>query len=162
MPYSSVIAAVMAKYGALNASNFPGDVLPPIFLDEAPQQTGASAQQRPPYTIIRDGGGEDQWDTEVNAVTPGTFTLEVYYSSADAVGDCDTAMNAILWNGANPNQIQGIGFMTLDLTPPLYGMGYAVVPTTDQHNYAGLDYAGQRTYKLAHDFRATYQTRGTG
>lgn len=162
MASGSVIAAVMTKYGTLSAANFPNSTLPPIWLDEAPQEGTTGAQQRPPYVIIRDGGGEDQWDTEVNAVTPGTFTLEVYYSGTNALANCDTAMNAILWNGANPNLVQGIGFMTLDLTPPLYGLAYAVLPTTDQHSYAGIDYAGQRTYKLAHDFRATYQTRGTG
>lgn len=162
MSYPTVIAGVMGKYGTLLAANFPSSSRPPIYLGEATQQTAAQAQLRPPYVIIRDAGGKDAWDFESNCMTSGGFSLEVYYSSDDAVADCGTAMNAILYNGSNPNQDAGIAFMTLDLTPPLYATARGVTPTTDQYEYVGLDYQGKRTYRYTQDFEAVVETRGTG
>ena len=162
MSYPTVISGVMGKYGTLLTANFPSSSRPPIYLGEATQQTSASAQLRPPYVVIRDGSGKDEWDYESNCTTRCGFSLEVFYSSDDAVADCGTAMNAILYNGSIPNLDQGIAFMTLDLTAPLYGMARAVTPTTDQYDYVGLDYQGKRTYRYTQDFDALVETRGTG
>lgn len=165
MAESSVLAAVMAKYGTLSAAGFPGSEVPSIWLDEAPQEGSTGSQLKPPYVIIRDGGGRDEWDFETNAITPGSFSLDVYYAddgTSSGVTLCDQAMAAIFWNNVAPNLRSGIAFMTCDLVAPLYGMDGAVIPTTDQHSYAGLNFQGKRVYKYTHDFDVTYQTRGTG
>ncbi len=51
MASGSVIGAVIAKYTALNAANFPDGSKPDIWLDEAPQEEGSGAQQRVPYVL---------------------------------------------------------------------------------------------------------------
>ena len=163
MPYQSIIGAVVAKYGTLTAANFPNATRPPIWLDEAPQEGPTAAQQRLPYVIIKDGGGTDQWDMEVNAVTPGTISLEIYYADgSDPLGDCDAALKAILWNGLNPNQVAGIAFMTPDLAAPQYGMARSVMPTRSKREYAGVNLEDKRVYKVTQEFDVISNTRGTG
>lgn len=157
MAADSYIKAVEDLIAGLTPTLFPGNVVPPIWFDEAPQQTGAGAQQHTPYIILRDGGGTAQWDEAVNAYTPSTFTLEVYDRS---LGVCDSIMKAILWNGQNPNLKLGLAFATLSLNAPLYSI--VVMPTTDQHSYAGVDYQGQRVHKYAQSFDVTVGLRGTG
>lgn len=165
MPSDSVIAAVIAKYKALTAANFPNITLPPIWLDEAPQEDLIGNQLRPPYTIIKDDGGKPKWtfgtlpgDPGQNAIIAGEFALEVYYVS---LADCDTAMNAILWNGALPNLRLGLAFCTLSLNSPLKSM--SVVPTSDQRKYAGfLDYLGNRVHFARQEFRTQVALAGQG
>lgn len=159
MASGSTIAAVIAKYETLTAGNFPSSSRPPIWLDEAPQSGTAGAQQRPPFVIIEDLGGRYDWTTESEGVENGSFKLTTYYNS---LADADMAMSAILWNGAAPNSRQGIAFMTLDLTAPLYGMTAAVTPTTNQRRYAGLDHAKNPVHAVEQVFEASQQTRGTG
>lgn len=160
MVADSVIKAVENLIAGLNPVNFPGGVLPPVFFDEAPQEGATGAQQRPPYVIISDKGSTSQWDMETNAIDiPSSFSLEVY---AVSLGDCDLIMKAIMWNGANPNQRLGLAFATLDLNPPLYAMPGGVIPTTDQHNYAGLNYQAKRVHKYVQNFQVQSYLRGTG
>jgi hypothetical protein len=162
-----VIAAIVAKYETLTATLFPGGLStsrPPIWLDEAPQEGATGSQQRVPYTIIEDLGGTSKWTFGTDSGTPGqnailngAFALEVYYVS---LGDCDTAMGAILWNGLKPNARNGLAFATLTLTTPYQWM--SAVPTTDQHSYAGFDYLDQRVHKLRQKFKTQVALVGEG
>ena len=164
MASGTVIAAVIAKYGTLSAANFPDASRPSIWLDEAPQQDGAGAQLKTPYTIIRDESNDPEWTFGTNG-TPGQnalldegFRLEVYYTS---LANCNAAMAAILWNGAIPNARAGLAFATLTLDSPLKGL--SVVPTKSRSEYAGfLDYQGKRVYKVWQQFKAPTALAGEG
>lgn len=160
MPYGSVIANVIAKYGTLTASNFPDSSRPDIWLDEAPQEDGSGAQEKVPYAIIEDHGGDPKWtfpggtQNGQNAIVTGGFTISVWYPSTelrDGLGDADQAIAAILWNGAVPAANSGIAFMTLDLASPLKGM--SVVPSKDQRKYAGFSFQGKPVYTVRQEFK---------
>lgn len=165
MAAGSIIAGSIDLYNTLTASNFPGSTRPPIWLDEAPQQTGTGTQQRLPYVIIEDHGGNPKWTFTSsvattygqNAIVYDEFSITAYAAS---LGDCDTIMAAILWNGSTPNARAGLAFAVLSLSSPLRGM--TVIPGQTQANYAGLNYQGQRAYKIRQDFRAEASLSGTG
>lgn len=161
MPADSVIKAVENLIAGLTAANFPALAVPPVWLDEAPQQGTTGSQQHPPYIIISDANATDPgWDLETNAVTPGQFTLTAYSRS---LGDADAIMKAVLWNGVAPNLRAGLAFATLSLNPPLYAMSGAVTPTKNRSKYAGfLDYEGKRVHQVEQDFEYEVQLRGTG
>lgn len=151
MASGSVIAAVVAKYETLTAANFPGASRPSIWLDEAPQEDGSGGQLRPPWVIVRDGGGVPRWDTGQNARVVSKFTLEVY---ANTLADADTIMAAILWNGSAPSVKAGLAFATLILAAPSYAEASAVYPRGDRRSLAGLDFQAARMHKVAQDFEA--------
>jgi len=168
VPYGSVIAAVMAKYAGLNASLFADGVIPPIYLDEAPQEGGAAAQLRPPYTILVDESGDPEWTFVNGPQTTGQdgildegFSIEVYYSGAsNALANCDAAIAAILWNGSVPNSRAGLAFCTLDLSSPLRSM--SVIPKKSRSKWQGLDYRELPTYSVKQWFKAPTQLVGAG
>lgn len=151
MPAGSVIAAVIDLYGTLDAANFPNGIRPPIWLDQAPQEAVDGSQSRPPYVIVRDGGGTEQWDTGTNSVAFESFTIEVYYN---LLSDCDAGLTAILFNGAPPVQHAGLAFASLSLASPNQNLSRTVRPKRSQRSYAGLDFQQQRVHKVAQDFSA--------
>lgn len=165
MAAGSIIAGCIDVYNNLTAANFPGATRPPIWLDEAPQETSAGAQQRLPYVIIEDRGGVPKWTFTSsvattygqNAIVTDDFTITAY---ATSLADCNTIMDAILWNGSLPNSRAGLAFAVLSLNSPLKGL--TVIPEQQQANYAGFNYQGQRAYKLRQDFRAEASLSGTG
>jgi hypothetical protein len=167
VPYGSVIIAVMNKYRSLTASLFYGSSIPPIYLDQAPQENPGAVQLRPPYTIIEDTSGEPEWTFVNGPQTSGQdgilyedFSLEVFYSGNDALANATAAMNAILWNGSVPNSRQGLGFCTLDLASPLRSM--MVIPKRSLSKYHGLDWQEKRVYSVKQWFKAPTQLVGAG
>lgn len=168
MSYGSVIAAVMAKYDTLTPTLFPDHVLPPIYLDEAPQEGTTAQQLRPPYVILVDESGKPEWTFKQGAASVGqdgildeSFSLEVFYSGqTNALANCDAAVNAILWNGAVPNSRAGLAFCQLDLASPLRSM--MVIPGKSLSKYQGLDYRGAPAYSVKQWFKAPTQLVGAG
>lgn len=160
----------MAKYLTLTATNFPDDVRPPIWLDDAPQQTNPANQQRLPYTIIEDGGDKPEWTfvngaavTGQDGILTGDITITVYYASSatrSGISYGDEAMAAILWNGGVPNSRLGIAFMTMDLATPLRSM--AVIPGSGQRKYAGFSYEGKPVYTVSQKFKTKIELVGAG
>lgn len=167
MPYGSVLAAIMAKYESLNAANFAGGVIPPIYLDEVPQENGAASQLRTPYVILVDESGDPEWTfvngpqtTGQDAILDEGFSLEVFYAGTNPLANCDAAINAILWNGAVPNTRAGLAFCTLDLASPLRSM--SVIPKKSLSRWQGLDYQERPTYSVKQWFKAPTQLVGAG
>lgn len=152
---ASPISAVLSLYDSLTAANFPSGSRPSIYLDEAPLYDGG--QTRVPFVILRDDGQTPTWSFEADGVYAGGFTLSVYYRT---LADCDTALNAILWNGSNPNVKAGLAFATLTITAPTYHQ--RVMPGKIQRAFAGLDYQGQRVHRATCEFDLMYTIRGTG
>lgn len=164
--YGSYIRAAQAVYDGLTAANFPGGSLPPgPYLDEAPVTGSGGDRLPPPYVVIRDLGSEAQWTFTSrspagpgqNALVVGGFVLEAY---ALTLGDCDSIMAAVLWNGQAPNSRAGLAFAALSLTAPLRGL--SVVPTKDQRAYAGYDRAGARVHVAKQWFKVTTSISGDG
>jgi len=167
MPYGSAIAACMAKYDTLSAANFPGASRPPIFLDEAPQEGSTGQQQRTAYVILEDISGDPEWTFVQGPATTGqdgiideSFTLQVFYAGTNALANCDTAMNAILWNGSVPNTRAGLAFCQLDLASPLRSM--MVIPKKSLSKYEGLDYLDRPVYSVRQWFKVMTQLVGAG
>lgn len=171
-PYSSYITAVQGIYAGLNPVIFPGGVLPYIALDEI-ETTGADAgRQSPPYVLMFDDGSTYRWtlssrptaptppDTPGNNATiKGGFRLEAY---AFDLGDADTIIAAILWNGQAPNKRAGVGFATLSLILPQKGVAACVVPTRTHRGYEGLQYNNQRVHVSKQWFDITTAISGDG
>lgn len=165
MASGSIISAVEAFIPTLTAANFPNSIIPPIWLDEAPQEGPTGSQLRAPYLIIKDDGGKPKWTFGTNGGTPGQnaisegrFTLEAYYLS---LADCDQAMNAILWNGATPNDRLGLAFATLALESPYKCL--AIKPELDQRRYSGFqDLNGKRVHMARQDFSTQVAIGGSG
>jgi hypothetical protein len=94
MPDSSVIAACMTRYDSLSAAAF-GGTRPPIFFDEAPQ-TYNSAQLRPPFVVLKDGGLVPSFEFEWGAMEASALSFEVY---AETLASVDTCVEAIKYGG---------------------------------------------------------------
>ena len=169
MPSTGYITAVQAAYDALTGSNFPGGSRwPGPYLDEAPTTDGAGSQVRPPYVVLRDLGATPEWTFTANAGsgTPGQHALVVAEFVIEAhaltLGDCDTAMAAILWNGAVPNNRAGVAFATFTLTTPLKGVS-GPVPGKSQRGYAGkTDRTGARVHYAKQWFKVKTAISGDG
>jgi hypothetical protein len=167
--YSSYITAVQGVYDGLTGSNFPGGSRwSGPYLDEAPA-TASAAQLRPPYVVLRDLGADAKWTFTgdagkatpgQNALVIGQFVVEAY---ALSLGDCDTAMAAILWNGQVPNNRAGLAFASFTLATPLKGIAGAVVPTKAQRSYAGqADRTGVRVHITKQWFTVKTAISGDG
>lgn len=152
MPTTSAIYAVMLKYDALTAANFPSASRPTIYLDEAPLYDGG--QKHPPYTILRDNGQTPtQLDFERTSLEECDFTIEVYYTSLADVG---TAINAIRLNGGTPGQGLGFDYGSLpDLTTPR--SSYKIERGTIRHRLSGYGLDGKPIYVGSIDYRITIQ-----
>lgn len=157
MAATSAVAAILNKFDGLTATNFPGAARPDIYLGEAPMYDGG--QLRTPMVVLRDKGQVPTWDMEVNAIIEGDFDIEIYYRS---LADCDTALDAILWNGSSPNQKSGLAFCTLTVSPPLYTENQALLPGKVVREFVGLDYEGQRVHRVVQTFSLVTYLRGTG
>jgi hypothetical protein len=166
--YSSYITAVQGVYAGLTASFFPNSTRTPgPFLDEAPV-TGATAERlSPPYVLIFDMGSDAQWTFTSatsgapgqNGIVIGSFRLEAYDYS---LGDCDTIIRTILWNGQRPNFRAGLAFATLNLTSPEKGIAGCVIPTRNQRNYAGFQLNNQRVHCTKQWFTIKTAVSGDG
>lgn len=151
MATGSVIAAVMSKFDALTAANFPGASRPSIYLDEAPQVDGT--QVRPPYVVLRDRGTTPaEADFERHTLEVTEFTLEIYYA---ALADCDTAAQAVKLNGGTRAQAQGFDYGTLSDLSLLSRSTHSVVRTAERRRFAGVSLSGARTHAVELDYRVT-------
>ena len=105
MSTTSITQAVIDKYEALTASNFPGSSRPRIDFGSAAQVV-SGVQLRPPYVTLKDEGREVKvLDFEGNKLVTTQFSLEVYAATA---ADVDTVVTAIRLNGGTV--AQGLGF----------------------------------------------------
>ena len=166
MPYTTDVAAIIAKYDTLTAANFPNATRPPLWLDEAPAEGTTGATQRIPYAIIDDDGTEYEWTFGTtgmpaspgeNAILRGRVTITVYY---DSLANASQAMDAILWNGSLPNARAGIAFMTMDLSSPYRSM--TVKPEKSENKYAGFSYQAKPVYRVSTTFRTLIGLYGAG
>lgn len=116
MPTTNVTAAVISRYEALTASNFPSSTRPRIDFGDA-AQVASGTQIRPPYVVLRDEGRDVKvLDFERNNLTTVKFAFEVYAASLD---DVNTTVAAIRWNGGTVGAGSGFDHGTLsDLTSP--------------------------------------------
>jgi hypothetical protein len=150
---TSVIAAVLTKFNALTAANFPGSARPPIYLDAAPLTDSAGAQERAGdgYVVLRDLGTEPQLEFERTTLEVGEFDLEVYYRS---LADVDTAVAAIKRNGGAVGAGSGFDYGTLsDLVSPR--STHEVRRVREQREFAGLDQTGARVHRCVLRYRVT-------
>lgn len=154
MPTTSVIQAVITKYGTLTAANFPSSTRPPIYLDEAPAVDSSGVQERPGYVVLRDLGlvpnylGFERHTAEVNE-----FEMEVIYES---LADIDTAVSAIKLNGGTRDQAQGFDLGTLsDLVSPR--STHQVLRTREVRRFVGVSLAGARVHSCTLSYRVTVQ-----
>lgn len=146
---SSIIAAVMAKWDALDAANFPSGSRPAIYLDEAVQADGT--QVRPPYAILRDKGlVPEQLGFERQTLEVNEFELEIYYAS---LADCDTAAEAVKLDGGTRAQGNGFDFGTVTLAPPR--SSFQILRTRETRRFAGLNLSNVRTYVVTLEYKVT-------
>jgi hypothetical protein len=167
--YSSYITAVQGVYDGLTAALFPGAARPAgPFLGEAPQTTAAGARQGLPYVVLVDEGSAPKWTFTgnaglatpgQNAVVVGTFRIEAY---ALSLGDCDSIVKVVLWNGSVPNSRAGLAFASFTLDTPQKGVAGAVVPTRTQRDYAGRDLNGAPVHVTKQWFTVTTAISGDG
>lgn len=151
MAAKSAIVAVENFYATLDPANFPDGILPPIFLDDVPEETspgtGESGEIRPPYVVLKDGGEDPTWFSgTAKGVFHSTMTMEVWYQK---LSDADDAWYAILWNGQTPVSKLGLAFAELDWSPPYTSGPVAIFPDTVFRRYGGIDKDNQRTHYIS-------------
>ena len=120
MPTQSIIDAVLTKFDALTAANFPNSTRPTIYFDRAPLVKSDGSQLHVTsegYVVLKDQGQRVVsfgFERQTNEVA--SFVFEVYYPD---LGDVDTAVLAIKRNGGTAAQGNGFDFGTLsDLASP--------------------------------------------
>lgn len=151
MAATNVLKAVLDKWAALTAANFPSSTVPPIALDDMPVTTSAGAQQYPPYAILRDGGMGILFDLERNAIESTDLTIEVY----GALADCAQCVEAAKYNGGTIAAGSGLDFADLTFESGTGArVSFSLVRTREQWSYSGLSKAGQRIYKAELGYRA--------
>lgn len=149
MATTSVISAVITKYNALTAANFPSSTVPPIYLDQAPLTDSAGAQERPPYVILRDNGQVPTGEFERTTFEACDFVMEVYYES---LADVDSAVLAIKRNGGAVGSGSGFDFGTLsDLTSPR--STHEIRRTRERRALAAQDLTGKRIHVCYLEYR---------
>lgn len=143
MPTTSITAAVITKFEALTAANFPSSTVPRIDFGRAAQVV-ASVALVPPYVRLLDAGRTvQQLDFERNALVTVRFVFEVIAVSA---ADVDTIVTAIRLNGGTVGQGLGFDYGTLsDLSSPK--STYRIVPVSEPRYLADvLDKDGARVH----------------
>ena len=110
MATTSITQAVITKYEALTATNFPSATRPRIDFGEAPQTVSGSSLV-PPYVTLQDLGRERKpADFEGNTFVTTRFAFEVW---ANTLEDVDTIVAAIQRNGGTAGQGLGFDYGTL-------------------------------------------------
>lgn len=161
MPTTSVIKAVMTKYAALTAANFPGASRPPMYLDEAPRTDSGGSQEYPPYVVLRDGGLEPTYaGFERHTLEVNGFTLEIYYpddgTTSGGLAAIDIAAAAIKLNGGTRDQANGFDLGTLsDLTSPR--STHQVLRVRETRRLSGYGRDGKPVYVGTLEYRVTIQ-----
>lgn len=141
MPSTSVVAVVQDFYNTLTASNFPNSSRPKIYFDDAPV-VDSGAQVYPPYVALEDTTGRmPQYQSDYGGWEDGEIALKVY---APQLGDVDAIVQAIKYNGGNPEDRSGLDFATLSLGSPLYSI--SVVRVLERRSFAGYGKEGPRVH----------------
>lgn len=151
MGAKSAIVAVENFYNTLDPTNFPNGTLPPIFLDDAPEETTPSTTEagevRTPYVILKDGGEDPEWFSgTAKGVFHSTMTMEIWY---DRLSDADDAWYAILWNGQPPISKLGLAFAELVWDSPYVSGPVAIFPDMVFRRYGGMNKDNQRTHYIS-------------
>ena len=151
MPTTSVISAVMSKWNALTAANFPGSAVPALYLDEAPPVASGS-QERTPYAVLRDKGQAPVYaEFERTTLEVCEFEIEVFYTS---MADMDTAVAAVKLNGGTRDQAQGFDFGDLsDLSSPR--STHQILRTRETRRFSGVNLSGARIHSCTLEYRVT-------
>lgn len=144
---ASVVSAVIDKFNALTAANFPGASRPPIYLDDAPPTDGSGDQKRVPYAVLTDGGVTPGLVFDSGPITEsGSFTLTLYYGGATPLAHADAAAEAVKYNGGT---LQArAGFDLGSLTLPAGYTKLALIRTGERRFYAGVGRAGERVHAV--------------
>lgn len=152
MPTTSITQAVITKYEALTAANFPSSTVCRIDFGESPQLS-AGLQLRPPYVVLQDAAREVKpLDFERNTLVTTKFAFEVY---AATLADVDSIVSAIRLNGGTVGQGLGFDYGTLsDLSSPK--STHQILPTAEPRQLAPrLDKDGQRIHGARLEYRVT-------
>lgn len=100
---ASVLDSLMTKYDALTASAFPDSTVPPLYQNRAPQ-ISSGLQLRPPYVVFELIGQEDLLTFEADGIEDYRLIITAY---ATDQGDADQIIDAIRFNGQDPDQYAG-------------------------------------------------------
>ncbi len=139
---ASILSAVLSKYDALDATQFPGGVRPPIYLELAPDVVDG-LQIRPPYIVVNIGPGEELLTFESDEIETSQLTMIPYDIS---VGSIDTTLNAIRFNGRPASENAGFDNGTL---PDLTGgtlLSMLLTRTPGGRSYSGMSRTGERVH----------------
>jgi hypothetical protein len=149
MADNSAVAACRTKYLALTAANFPSSTRPNVYFDEVPAKDGGGNAQRPPFVVIKDNGTTPSYEFERSARETTEIDFEVY---AAELGDVDTIVNAIRYNGGSVSAGSGFDFGTFSgLASGL--TTHEIKRVREQRFQAGFGVSGQ----LIHGCRLSYR-----
>lgn len=151
MATTSITSAVISKYEALTAANFPSSSRPRIDFAQSPQAT-ATAQTRVPFVVLQDlGRTVVPADFERNNFVTAQFAFDVW---AATLADVDTTVTAIRLNGGTVGAGSGFDYGTLsDLTSPK--STHQILPTAEPRYLGGHDYNGQRVHGARLEYKVT-------
>lgn len=156
MATPSITLAVIEKYEALTAANFPNSTRPRIDFGEPPH-TVDGATNDPPYVNLLDlGRTVTRADFEGSNFVTTQFQLEVF---ARDLGDVDQIVNAIRFNGGTVGQ--GLGFDNGTLgTLDQPRSTHQILPVSEPRRLADrVDKAGARMHGCALAYRVTVLER---
>jgi hypothetical protein len=157
-PYASPIKAMMELYRTLDPLNYPDDVQPPIYIDKAVQEEGAT-EIRLPYTTIRDNGLWPTWSSAASFYSgKQTVFMSFWYTDLE---DAYLAWQATMWNGADPQQKLGMALAQLDLAYPLVSAPVTIWPARMTQRLAGKYRDNQLVYTVTQDFNLQFYQQPT-
>jgi hypothetical protein len=148
---ASVIAAVLEKL-----DSFTYSTAPKFYFDEAPSTDSTGAQQRFPYGVIKDGGLQPEYQSDLGGIEVGSFTLEIYGTS---LANVDAVVSVVKYNGQIPSSTAGLDFCTLAIAAPLYPV--SLIRTNERRSFAGFSHQTERchlcelTYSVVTEIRAS-------
>lgn len=151
MASTSITNEIKAKYDALTAANFPSAARPALYFGSAAQVVGG-LQVRPPYVVFTESRQLRPLDFERNNIVTVQLILDVY---ANSLGDVDTTVNAIRWNGGTVGQGLGFDYGTISgLSAPRSTL--QIVPVGEPRRLEGqLDKDGNRVHAARLEYRVT-------
>ena len=143
MATTSITLAVIEKYEALTASNFPSSTVPRIDFGSMAQVVSASQVRQPHVRLLDNGREVKPLDFERNALVTTRFAFEVWAAS---LGDVDTIVTAIRLNGGGVGAGSGFDYGTLStLASPK--STHQIVPSSEPRFLAPvLDIDGERVH----------------
>lgn len=124
----SAVAAVIQKYEALTAANFPGGVRPPIFFGGVPVVSGTSSTELPWVNLVHKGTRVET-GLGPDPILVCRFILGAY---AITLADVEAIARAIRWNGQAPSQCAGFDFAASITVAGYTYMPYSCQPDGDE------------------------------